>query len=228
MTYVWIGLWLIFAAAVLAFIGRSLNVVLTQKKAWQEFAARYKLDYIPGKRLMQPAGIAGRLNNRRIEVYSQAEQYDNERTASNYTHVEVGLNTMPGVAMIISKRALPRYFGTDFRLNDVFTSPGADWPQPAVSMTDDAQAMAKWMTPGRMRGLKAFMDSAGRFDEPIFISEGNQAFLMWRTTDPLNDPRALNALVQKLYGFARDLDGLEPSTGTTAKPNAPSEPSEPA
>lgn len=212
MMYLWIILWLVFALAVFTALGWSLNITLAQNKAWGEFAAKYKLAVAPKLKMLDPVSVSGLLNNRRINIYVSTEPA--RRTASVYSHIEVILNHNPGVAMFAAKKPLPVAVFRNVRLAHIYTAPGIDW---AVRETQDVYAMSNWMTPARTQALKNYMDSAGKEDEPIFVSDGNQAFLLWRTVDPLRDPRILNALVQRLFGIAKELDaGAAPMENANA------------
>lgn len=225
MGYVWIFLWVIFAGAVLSFLGWSTNIMMAQKKAWGEFAARYKLDVTKSKRFLGPISITGAIGGRRLNIYAQSEQQERERTERIYSHVEVFLNALPPATALFSKRPLPEFMA-DFSLGSTFTTPAPGWFAPTVAQTSDAYALANWLNPVRMKAFKNFTDNTPRGAEPIFVCDGDQAFLLWRTEDPLRDPRNLNALVQKLFGIAKELDTGE-ATGKSAKPNVPSEISEP-
>ncbi len=214
------ALWGAVTLTVLGFLFWSVWVGLAQKKAWSEFATRYKLSIEKGKRFLDPVSVSGTLNGRELVIYPQIERNEEERTQRVSTHVEVYLNKVPATPFLISKKALPEYF-SDVELSQDFIMPSADWPKPAVSRTDDAYVMANWMNTGRLRTLKALLDSAGRGVEVMLMGDGEVAYILWRDLNPLIDPRLLNAIVQKLYGYAKDFDAAD--TGISAKPNPSSE-----
>lgn len=220
MTWVWVFLWAVFAAAVLGFQGWSVNILLAQKKAWREFASRYKLDVITPKKWLEPVALSGTLHGRRLNVYAEIEQTDRERTQRIYSHIEVFLNTRPDTYAAFSCKPLPDALKW-LDLPQVFTSLSPDWPKPAVAVTDDPYKLANWLNPARMRTLRAFMESASaRGDEAMLLVDHERAFLLWRTDNPLRDPRTLNALVQKLFSFAGDMDAA--AAGNSANPKAES------
>ncbi len=201
MMYLWIILWLVFALAVFTALGWSLNITLAQNKAWGDFAAKYKLAVAPKLKMFDPVSISGLLNNRRINIYVSNEPA--RRTTSVFSHIEIFLNHNPGVVMFAAKKPLPQAVFQGTRLAHIFSAPGVEW---AVRETQDVYAMSNWMTAARTAALNTYMNSGGPQDEPIFVSDGHQAFLLWRTVDPLRDPRILNALVQRLFGIAKELD----------------------
>lgn len=215
MAYFGILFWAIVAVGVFTFLGWSTNTLLAQKKAWSEFGEKYKLNVRRGK-FLEPVSVTGFLNGRRINIYGELEKTNNERTQRIYTHVEVYLNAPLPFLALLSKKQLPDILG-DVSLPETFKISSPDWFSPAVSMTSDSYAMANWMTPSRMRAFKGFMDMAGRGTETLFYGDDSMAFLLWRSEDPLRDPRKLNALVQKLYGFAKDID----SSGLVTAPAPP-------
>ncbi|HEY8963773.1 MAG TPA: hypothetical protein VIN59_04840 [Alphaproteobacteria bacterium] len=203
----WFLLWLIFAGVVLTFMGWSLNILLAQRKAWMAFADKYKLAVDKeGQGWITPVFLRGAIQNRDINIYSQNESEEGRRLSDVYTHIEVFLNTIPPAKCILAKRALPRFLA-DVSLPQKLEMSSSEWPKPSVAMTDDPIILANWLTGQRLIAFKGFMDMAGRDDEPMLIADGEQAFLLWRTRNPLRDPRELNAVVQKLFGFAKEFDG---------------------
>lgn len=212
----WFILWLIFAASILVVLGWSTNVLLVQRKAWIEFAAKYKLDVQRGARFLAPVTLSGAINGRRLNIYVQSEQTEAERTQRVYSHIEVYLNGVPPSRLVFSRKPLVAALA-DVVLAETTTIQSPDWPVMAVAMCDDAFALANWFTVPRTRALKTFMDSTTRASEAVVVCDGNQAFLLWRTEDPLRDPRELNAVVQRLFGYAKELDSVD--MGNIAKPN---------
>lgn len=217
-------LWVFVTAVVVSFLFWSTFIALAQKKAWSEFAKRYKLTLEEGERFRDPVAVTGTLNGRILNIYSEIEQDETERTQRIYTHVEVFLNDVPKTVFVISKSFLPKSM-QDLVPQNPFTSTAREWPAPVTSHAAETMPISEWMTPARMKTLKDFMTLTDRSTDVFLMGNGESAFLLWRGQKPLTDPRELNALVQKLYGFARDFDGTE--TGAIAKPN-PSSDTEPA
>lgn len=219
MSFIWFFLWLAFACGVLGFLGWSLNTALTQKKAWRAFAAKYKLDTYKGPSWSSPISIRGTIGNRRLNIYVQTERGERERTQRVYTHIEVFLNNIPPVAFVFSKKPLPEIFG-DLFFPQRFVSKSADWFDPAVAMTDDPYPLTNWMTSRRMKTMRDFLNASGKTTQTIAMGSDVQAFLLWRTEDALNDPKILNALVQKLFALAKELDAGDNPTNANPKPSS--------
>jgi len=224
MTFVWIFLWVMVAVGVLGYLGWSANIAMAQKSAWTTFGNKYKMEITPGAKFLSPPALSGLIQGRKMHVYVTIEQGINERLERVYTHVEVMLNNPPRFMAVLSKKPMPVSM-TEFRLDQTYAM-----PELKVAQTDDLAAMAQWMNPARVSTIKNFMAGSNAPDtETIFISSGDQAFLLWRTEDPMRDPKKLNALAQKLFTFAKELDAAD--AGMMAKPNSPSEsvpPSTPA
>lgn len=217
MVYVWVILWVVFALAVFSVLGWTINITLAQNKAWSDFADKYKLTKQPKLKFMDPLAVSGVLHGRRINMYVVSEPVPSRRTTNVYSHIEIFLNEAPKAMMLVGKRLKPMSM-SDMSLPHIYNAPGIDW---ALRETDDVYGMANWMTEARTKALKTYLDSAGPADQPILIADGTQAFLLWRTAAPLKDPRALNALCQRLFGIAKELDG---GASMIVKPNASSEP----
>lgn len=215
MTIVWVLLWLLLAIGVIGFIGWSTNILMAQKKAWQEFAAKHKLEITQEPGLLKPVSLAGLIGGRRTNIYSQTEQNPMEKMQRIYTHVEVFLNTPPAVMLVLSKKLLPSLM-SELTLPIGIAVRGTDWPVMSVAQTNDPDAAKVWLNVPRQRALNNFMSLSNKETETIFICNGVQAFLIWRSEDPLRDPKKLNALVQKLFALAKELDAAD--AGISAKP----------
>ena len=214
-------LWVFVTGAVLSFLFWSVMVGISQKKSWREFAKRYKLTLDEGESSQDPLFMTGNLNGRLINIYTEIEKTEEERTESIYTHVEVFLAKVPPTLFLISKKSLPKSF-EDITASELFKSDASSWPNPAVSIADSSEDLAVWMTPFRVKALASYFDMASQKGvETMLMGDGENAFLLWRGNDPLSDARQLNALVQKLYGFAKDFDAED--TGIKAKPNPSSD-----
>lgn len=215
MTIVWIILWVVVAAGVLGYLGWSANILMAQKKAWSEFAARYKLEVTKGARLMSPVSLSGAINNRRLNVYSVTERSERERMERVYTHIEVFLNAPPNFMMVLSRKTLPATMA-NLTLPQVLTL-----PECRVAQTDNQTAFLAWLNPARQATLKNFMSAGDKDTEMMLVCDSAQGFLLWRTEDPMRDPKKLNALAQKLFTFAKEFDAAD--AGITAKPKPSSE-----
>lgn len=211
-------LWVFVTGAVLSFLFWSFVVGVSQKKAWREFAKRYKLTLDEGEKSGDPLFMTGNLNGRLLNIYAEIEKNEEERTQRIYTHVEVFLAKVPPILFLISKKALPSTFEA-IDAQQIFNVQSTDWPNPSASVASDAGALGLWMTPLRMKALGAFFAlSSEKGVETMLMGDGENAFLLWRGNEPLDDARKINALVQKLYAFAKDFDVED--IGMTANPNA--------
>lgn len=221
----WLFLWIIFALAVVGILGWSSNILLAQRQAWTAFANKYKLSITKDnpKSLLSPITLQGTINNRPINIYAAVEQTDRERTQRIYSHIEIYLFDPPPTPFLFSKKKLPDIMGA-VQLPQNFTMTDAAWPQLTVAQTENSETLRVWMNKHttRLQAFANFMNSVDDESEALFIHDGTSpAFILFRTEDPLRTPQKLNALVQKLFGFAKDLDS--PDTGTAANPNAPME-----
>lgn len=181
----------------LSFVLKSVRGVLAQKKAWSAFASKYKLDIMRGKKMLDAIEVNGTLHGRGFRVYSFEDE-----ASGRHTHIEVYLNTPPPAKLLLSKKPLPAALA-ELNLPEKLDI----LPQLNVAMTDDAQTLGAWFIASRIEALKNFMDAEQKNAEMLLIGDGDVAFMLWRSPDPLTDPRALNTLVQQLYACAKAIEG---------------------
>lgn len=193
-------IWLAVAGIVFGGLLWSARIVTAQKKAWRAFAGKYGLTVIAGQKLLDPVALTGTLQDRKIVVYVESDEQ--ARTRRDYTHIEVYLQNPPPAGFIISQTPLPEAL-VHLALPQSFTLPGAT---PASATTDDPEAMAAWLTPARVDALKSLLEMTEGTVQTMAMGNGEMAFLLWRGEDPLRDPRALNAIAQKLRSCTAALD----------------------
>lgn len=208
--------------AVIGVLGWSTNILLAQRQAWTTFANKYKLSITKDdpKSLLTTITLRGVIGQRPVNIYAVTEQADRERTQRIYSHIEVFLFDNPPCQCLLSKKRLPSDLVT-VQLPQMVKIDGLILD---YAHTDNAESLTAWMNakPARKTAMINFMNSVDEESEALFLHDGTSpAFILFRTIDPLRTPQKLNALVQKLFGFAKDLDS--PETGTAAKPNAPIE-----
>lgn len=200
---IWFLIWLLFAAAIFGFMGWSTNILLAQKKAWATFGGKYKLT-VTRAGFFDPVAVNGDLQGRSISIYAQSETTETRRTRTLFSHIEIGLRAPIPAFLLLASQDLPIEF-SDITLPERLVFEGAG-PKPRVAQTDDMGVATAWLTPKRLSALQGFfkLDATA---SAIIVCDKSQMFMLFRTPDPLRDPRALNALIQKMYGFAKDLDG---------------------
>jgi len=197
---IWFVLWLIFAVGVFTWLGWSVNITLSQRKAWSEFASKYKLDVVKPGSPIAPVGVRGNLQGRQITIYTDVETTPERRTQELYTMIEVFLNKLPPAMTVMSKYSLPE------KMSDITLPQTMQVEGLAVAQSEDAAKVTEWLTQKRRQAIRTFMDAAAPDEGAMLISDDDIAFLLWRTMDPMRDVRVLNAKVQSMFAIARELE----------------------
>ena len=212
----WLFLWVIIVLGAIGFFLWSYHTTFEQKKAWKAYALKFGLAYVGGA-LLQPPEMTGEVKNHRVNCYAQAVPDPQGKTRTE-TVVEVFLNIVPPVPFVVVKPGFADFL-VSINLPKSFVIDDPDWPKAALAQTLEEEQPELWF-----QNNKKKISALGRFFKLPFdtgvIADGDQAFLVIRTPDPLNDPRKLNQLVNKMIMLADEI-GNSPigDQPTMASPN---------
>lgn len=184
---------------------------MAQRAAWKLFADKYKLGFDKEKGVYGRAFVSGAIGGRRLNLFSVTDVRDVAYVRENFVHIEVFLNDVPQALMLFSAKALPD-FAQEYSLPQELMFKAGIMPESLqIAQSDDAGAAKEWLGEGkRAQALGAFMREAANEDvEALFMAEGENAFLLWRTRHVMRDARELNAVVQRLFGYAKDMDSKD-------------------
>ena len=209
----WLFLWVLFVLCSAGFFLWSYHTTFEQKKAWKVYADKMGLTFFGGNFLSSPE-MSGQVKGRLVNFYPQlVENSRNQR--STQTVVEVFFKKAPDISCLV---ASPGFSDLIESINypETLNINDPEWPQSAISRCLDVGKTAQWFQSNRM-----YIDTIKQlFKLPFssaFLSDPEQAFLAVRTANPLNDPRKINQLVNKLILLAEGLE-KESNHPTIANP----------
>lgn len=198
----WLFLWILFVLTIIGIFAWSFHVIHEQKRAWQAFAVKYHLQYIKGA-LFQPPAITGQLKDRMVNIYVQ-QNTQSEQGRKSATMIEVFLTKIPvSVALVASQG-----FGdlaAQAQLPEPFNVEDSDWPKNIIARAPDDRMAQIWFSAhkNRVRAIQKLMKIPN--DTAFVITEDN-AFVVFRTPEPLSDPRLLNKIIIELFEVASMLE----------------------
>lgn len=201
----WFFIWFLLSLFVLGVFGWSLLILEAQKKAWRSYAKKYGMEYRTGRFMDSPA-LAGRIDKRRVFIYTNAKQTADLRGQRFVTviEIEMGHGIPAGGGLFATADMAP--LADQFNFSDTFVPmAGAknDWNSAYLVRCRDTKAVEAYLTPARQKILHTIFSMKNA--AALFVFDEHEAVLRVETADPLRDPERLEKIVTQFLSAIQKL-----------------------
>lgn len=177
-------------------------ILFQQKRAWHAFAKKKGLEY-EKRALLQSPVIRGTIGGYGIYVYSDMQKTVDIRGERFVTVIEFDMGKgMPTGAALGTKEM--RDFIEALSFTEPFRPDYEKWSGDYVAKTRDYEALAAYMTPGRMDALLDVFKM--RNSIALFFFDEQDCVLHIETPDPLRDPQRMDRILQRILNTVKILD----------------------
>ena len=218
----WLFLWVVFVLAAIGYFLWSYHATYEQKRAWKAFAAKYNLQYFPGKMMDSPA-MNGLIRGHQVNFYPQlVDTPQGQKIIQNV--IEVFLNDRPDLITVVATPGLSD-FVTMLSMPEPYSVQHKDWPRQILARTFVDEAPEVWFLKDEKRIMALQKLSKLPFDW-TFLCDLEQSFIAVRTPNPLSDPAKLNKLMSVMFEVVKDLED-QSARETIANPKDDKDTTEP-
>lgn len=198
----WLFLWVVFVLTAAGFFLWSYHAIYEQKRTWKKFAQKHNLEYMNAP-LMQSPSMAGDLKGRQVNFYTQiVDTPQGQKLSKNV--IEVFLNEIPDLLCVAASSGFSDFVSM-LDLPDPFSVDDEKWPQNLMARTFENEVPEIWFKDNKNRVEAIYKLSKLPFDT-LFLSDGEQAFVAIRTSNPLSNPAQLNKVIGVLYETVKLLE----------------------
>lgn len=198
----WFMAWVFFSVFIMGTFIWSTQILIRQKKIWQQFAQNNSLAYANGP-IFSSATVRGSLRGYDFSLISEAQQDDGSRGRKYSSIIQIELNgRMPTEAIIASEGLKNRVEA--FKLPESFVPDLPDWNKKIYFQAANRDALTAYVTPARARALNNLMSAKGA--NALFVFNPTESILRFETPDPLTDLEKLERLAAKMIDTAQALD----------------------
>ncbi len=190
-----------------------MRTVWKQQRAWRVFAAKYKLAYERPFWYKAPT-IDGEIKGRRLRIYVDEVVDPVLRIREFRTTVEVYFNSGFATGVAIGSRGFHDVIRSVENVQPVLLPSEPEFAG-LIAMGRD-ERLAEDYIQTRLVPLKRFFGI--KKAERLVMGHEDDGFLVLQSADPLEDVKALNAIVRQLFQIA---DELEPHFGALLPENPP-------
>jgi len=199
----WLIIWVLLSFFLLGVFGWSMVILYQQKKAWAVFGKKHGMEYQAGK-MTGPPALAGKLGGYTVSLFTDAQRTNDVRGQRFVTVMEIEMGAGMPTAGAVATKEYAAFIST-LDLNETWSPDDKDWPVSHVIKTRNAGRLAAYLTPERLKILKALF--AKKNSISLLFFDENQSVLRVETSDPLRNPAHMEKITSQLIGLA---DKLKP------------------
>lgn len=207
---IWFIFWLAFTLFIVWLFAQSMRTAFRQQKSWELFARKHNLQYQRNQWFKAPS-LDGVIKGRRMRLYVDEALDPVRRVREFRTTIELYFNNGFPTGLALGSRAYIDILGAIENVELMRLPPET--------------AFANLMCVGRdtgiaMRYIEDHIESLKEFfmiprSERLFMGHETDGFLILQTGESLDDVKALNEAVKKLFAI---IEKLEPRDEGTALP----------
>jgi len=200
-------LWVLISIFVLGVFGWTTYISHRQKKTWEAFAKKHKLDfsitslkYIDSSashREIKTPYVTGRYKDYRIYLFTDVVRTADIRSERYLTAIEIELGQGLPVAAAIGNNGM-RSFILGLKFSEEFSPADKSWETGYVLRTKNAAALKAYLTEERLKKLASLftMNNAS----VLFFFDEVEGILRIETTDPLLEVKKIEGVLNRILG----------------------------
>jgi hypothetical protein len=196
----WFFLWLVMSVFVMGFFLWSMAILQQQKKAWYFFAKRMGFTYKAGKYTDSPI-VTGLVKHYKVTFFTDSLRINDVRGRRFVTTIEIELGSGMPATTVLATKDFNDYLAP-LRDTETYRPPG-NWDQSYIVKTRNKEALARYMTPERVKilsGIFSIKNSAS-----LFFFDRQDCILRIETPDPIRDAARMEKMARRLFTA---VDGL--------------------
>lgn len=198
----WLFLWFILSAILVAATLWSLQILTRQKKAWEDYAKKKNFQFNKGT-FMGPAEMNGMIGDYKLNFFTAERSGVDVRTRRYVTAVEIDL--MEGLVdggALGTKEMLPFLRSLDKIHLYKPEFPGLDEGEHYMFVKNDA-VIAAYLTKERTDIFGQILKTKNA--DTLIIFNEKELVLRLETSDPMQDADKIDKIVTRLIGLADKL-----------------------
>lgn len=197
----WLLLWFILSAFLIGASVWSLQILLRQKTAWEQYAKKKGFIFNKGT-FMGPAEMSGTIDKYKLSFFTAERPGVDVRTRRYVTAVEIDLGEgIVDSGAFGTKEMLPFMMTLDMLHPYTVEIPGLE-PEHKVFVKHDA-VMKAYLNAERVEAIGNILKT--RNSDTILLFNDNEVVLRLETSDPMQDADKIDKIVTRLLGLVDKL-----------------------
>jgi hypothetical protein len=207
----WIFIWVLFSAFILGVFAWSTAILFQQKRAWQAFATKNGMTYVPGKFLGSPA-VTGQRGGYGLSFFTDNQKTADVRGQRFVTVIEAQLKTPMPAPAALSTKEYGEFIGS-LNLPDTYEPSMPEWNKSNVIRTRNLEGLKSYLTDERLKTLQSLFSMRNAI--VLFFFDEHEAVLRIETADPLRDAVHMEKIARRIIDA---MDKLKPGGIPVSQP----------
>ncbi len=195
---IWKIIWLAISAFVIFITTWSLSILFKQKKAWKEFAKKYKMRHLSGGFFDSPE-IKGRVYGHDFHIFTAKHSVDDERRKKYRTVIEVRFKNNAGIKGVFATGELTP-IAEYINLPEKPDVNYAGWNSEILFSTNDAKKFKKYLNQDRAKIINDISNIKN--SDMLFLYDIDNVIFQIHMPNPLDDVRKIERILKKLAAAA--------------------------
>lgn len=197
----WFLLWFVLSAILLGATFWSTIILIQQKKAWSEYAAKKGLTFTRGT-FFAPATMEGVVDGINLSFFTATQMHEDTRKNRQLTVVQVNVNEpfVDGIGFG-TKEMLPFLQSLDaITVHDVKVG---KWNKAHHIMSRNKKAIDAYLTEERVSIISGILDMPNA--DVLILLDDKEGVFRIETPNPLQNAQQIDKLVSKLFARIKKL-----------------------
>ena len=199
---IWLFLWGLLSAGLLFFTGWTLLILLQQKKAWRQFAKKYKLRY-RNTAFMSSPQVNGMYKGYAVGIFTSEHETERGGTNRKLTAIEVEMDSRMPIEGAIGSGGMVRVVQS-LGYSDEFKPEYDFWSTEYIIRCEDKRVLTRYLDKDRARALADLMEKKNTW--VIFIFKGADTVLRIDTPSPFDKLEKLTDTIDEMVEIAKILE----------------------
>lgn len=198
----WFLLWFVLSFILLGATFWSTVILIQQKKAWREYAAKKGLVFTPNK-FFEPAGMEGVIDGYNVSFFTAVQQNPDVRKNRQLTVMQVNANDgfVDGIACGTSEMLPFLQTLTAISPHDVKVG---KWENKYHIRSRNKKAVDAFLTEERVSTLGSILSMPNA--DILIILDANEGIFRFETPNPLQDAKQIDSVMNKLLARIKKLE----------------------
>lgn len=199
---IWLFLWGLLSAGLVFFTIWTLVILFQQKKAWRQFAKKYKLRY-RNTALMNSPQVNGIYKGYAVGVFTSEHETERGGTSRKLTAIEVEMDSRMPVEGAIGSGGMVSVVES-LGYSDEFKPDYDFWSTEYVIRCQDRRVLNKYLDKDRAKALVDLMKKKNLW--VIFIFKGADTVLRIDSPSPFENLERLTKTIDEMIEIAKLLE----------------------
>lgn len=204
----WFLLWFVLSFILLGATFWSTIILIQQKKAWREFAAKKGLTFTPNK-FFEPASLEGVIDGYNISFFSAIQQKPDARRNRQLTVMQVNANESFVDGIVCGTSEMLPFMQSLEGLTPHDVKAGK-WSKKNHIRSRNKKAVDVYLTEERVATLNSILSMPNA--DILVLLDDTEGVFRFETPNPLQNAAQIESVVQKLLVRIKKLEPTQEET----------------